>query len=139
MALILGIGILVYIIFSQQNPVWPLETSWVLGISLLAGILFYAFEEEIKTHSFLKRITLDELEDDEVLAVEHLTQEEKQKLGKHATDLIGTEDKMKLKHMGIHTLPVYRNLPKFAPFLFIGILVVYLFPEWIIPLVPAVF
>ncbi len=138
-SLVMGVGIIALIYYATTNPQWPRETTALLGISLLAGIIFYALEDEIKTHAFLKRITLEQLEDDEVLATEHLTHEEKEKWGKHIPNLIGTEDKLRLTHMNIHTIPVYRNLPKFAPFLLVGIIVVYLFPDWVLPLVPALF
>lgn len=136
---IMLLGMVLYFIYTLNNPWWPAETTFILGISLIAGIIFYALEDEIKTHAFLKRITLDQLEDDEVLAIEHLTHDEKEKWGKTIPSLIGTDDKLRLKHMGVHTVPVYRNLPKFAPFLLLGIIATYLFPEWILPLVPALF
>ncbi len=135
--LLAGVGAFLYYLLT--NPLWPAETTMLLGISLLAGIIFYAFEEEIKAHAFLKRITLEQLEDDEVLATEHLTHDEKEKFGKNIPALIGTDDVLRLKHMNMHTIPVYRNLPKFAPFLFAGIAVTYLFPAWVLPLVPALF
>ncbi|MBM3282439.1 MAG: prepilin peptidase [Candidatus Diapherotrites archaeon] len=125
-----------YYVFTQG--LWSSETIVVLSIAMLAGIIFYALEEEIKEHSFLKRITLNELEDDEVLAIEHLSPEEKEKWGKNIPNLIGTSDKIRLQHMNFHTIPVYRNLPKFAPFLFAGIIIVYMYPEWITPLIPGV-
>lgn len=133
----LAFGGMMYYVTRQQ--IWPIETVAVLSAAILAGIIFYALEDEIKEHAFLKRITLNELEDDEVLAVEHLTHEEKEKWGKNPPNLIGTDDKMRLTQMNVHTIPVYRNLPKFAPFLCAGIIVTYLYPEWIIPLVPALF
>ncbi len=124
--------------FSHQG-IWPLEMSVLIGVSLLAGIIFYAFEEEIKKHAFLKHITLEQLEDDEVLAVEHLTNEEKEKFGKNVPNLIGREDILRLKHANMHTIPVYRDLPRFAPFLFAGMGVTYLYPEWISTIVPVLF
>ena len=109
----------------------------LLELALGLGLAFYAFEEEIKTHSFLRRIALDELEDDEVLAREHFTQEEIKKWGEKIPGLVSREDIPHLKQKGFHTLPVYRNLPKFAPFLLVGIIITYLFPEWVSQIVPS--
>lgn len=125
--------------YVNGQGLWPGETTLALGIAMLAGIIFYALEDEIKEHAFLKRITLNELEEDEVLAIEHLTSDEKQKWGKNIPNLIGTSDGLRLKQMNVNTIPVYRNLPKFAPFLLAGIIVTYLYPEWILPLIPSVF
>lgn len=133
----IAMGALIYYVTTLQ--LWPVETVAVLSVSILAGMVFYTLEDEIKTFAFLKRITIEQLEDDEVLAIEHLTQEEKEKWGKSIPNLVGTDDKLRLKQMNVHTIPVYRNLPKFAPFLLFGIVFVYLFPEWVLPLVPAMF
>lgn len=126
---------LLLMIAQQPVPIGILFT--LTTIALLFGLLFYAFEDEVKIHSFLKRIPLNELEDDEVLALEHLTKEEKEKWGQTIPSLISREDIMALKHKGITHVPVYRNLPKFAPFLLIGILATYLFPELVAQLVPS--
>ncbi len=136
---IMLLGVLVLGWLNVQNPLWSIETTLFIGVSLFAGILFYAFEEEIKRHAFLKRIPLEQLEDDEVLAMEHLTAEEKQKMEKNISALVGTDDTLKLKQLGFHTIPVYRNLPKFAPFLLLGTLITYLFPQWVSQFVPVLF
>jgi len=128
-----------FMIYFSQQGIWPGEMSLLISVSLLSGIIFYGFEEEVKKHSFLKRITPNELEDDEVLAVEHLTKEEKEKFGKNVPNLIGRDDILRLKHADMHTIPVYRDLPRFAPFLFAGIVATYLYPEWISSIVPVLF
>lgn len=128
-----------FISYFFQRGIWPSEVSVLISVSLAAGIIFYAFEDEVKKHAFLKRITLEQLEDDEVLAVEHMTHEEKEKFGKNIPNLIGREDILRLKHANMHTIPVYRNLPRFAPFLFAGMLATYLYPEWVSTIVPVLF
>ena len=116
--------------------------SFLVGTALLIalglGIIFYALEDELKAHAFLKRIPLEQLEDDELLAVEHLSAEEKAKLGKNIPQLIDRTDILRFRHAGLHTIPVYRNLPKFAPFLLLGVLVVYVFPEILRPFIPMI-
>ena len=135
-----GILLVVFIaLFLYMNAQLPAGgiTLLLLEIAMILGLIFYAFEDEVKKHAFLKRIPLSELEDDEVLAIEHLTKEEKEKWGTKINDLISREDIPALKHKGLTTIPVYRNLPKFAPFLLTGILATYLFPEWISQIVPS--
>jgi prepilin signal peptidase PulO-like enzyme (type II secretory pathway) len=135
-----GILILVSaIILSQIIQTDLLSFFWVItmALALILGVLFYAFEDEVKKHSFLKRISISELEDDEVLAVEHLTKEEKEKWGKDIPNLVGTVDVKGLQHRGLTQIPVYRNLPKFAPFLLLGILLVYSFPSLVSEIVPS--
>ncbi len=130
---------LVYGVYSHNLGVIRPELNIALIAAMILGALFYAFEEEVKKHSFLQRIPLNQLEDDEVLAAEHLTEEEKKRFGKKVPGIIGTEDVLKLTHMGFQTMPVYRRLPKFAPFLLMGVGLTYLFPRTLIGIVPAVF
>lgn len=138
----LGMGmlivVLVFIAYSTANEIFSLLQGTILLLALGMGIIFYMLENEIKTHAFLKRIPLEEMEDDELLAVEHLSAEEKQKLGKEIPALIDRGDIQRFKHMGMHTIPVYRDLPKFAPFLFVGVLLVYLFPEALSAFIPVI-
>lgn len=134
--ILLAAFILLFLYMNTQLPSGGM-TLILLEAAMILGLIFYAFEEEVKKHAFLKRIPLSELEEDEVLAIEHLTKEEKEKWGTTIPDLISREDIPALKHKGLSTIPVYRNLPKFAPFLLIGILATYLFPEWVSQIVPS--
>lgn len=137
MSALFGLAVIGFVGYALQRELLNAEMSLLLGVSLFIGVVFYAFEEEIKAHAFLKRIPLSELEDDEVLATEQLSEEEKKRFGKNIPGLVGTEDTLRLTHMGFRTIPVYRNLPKFAPFLLVGMLVVYLFPGALTGIVPA--
>jgi Flp pilus assembly protein protease CpaA len=157
-------------------------TLILLEIAMVLGLVFYAFEDEIKKHHFLKKIEIGQLEDDEVLAIEHLTTKESatireisnqlaEKEWDHYSKLRSANDFRKkidayvyfafnrifnagkkeapssnlisreyiegLRGNGITHVPVYRNLPKFAPFLLIGILATYFFPEYVSQLVPS--
>jgi Flp pilus assembly protein protease CpaA len=136
-ALLFLTGITAYMFWAFNYSAMPPAMARVFGTALFFGIVFYGFEEEIREKMFLTRIPPEELEEDELLAEEHLTEEEKEKFGKEIPSLIEFSDKLKLKQMGFKTIPVYRNLPKFAPFLLIGILGTYLFPEIISQIVPA--
>ncbi|MFH0969932.1 MAG: A24 family peptidase [Candidatus Diapherotrites archaeon] len=130
-----GTGILLYLLWAQGN--YSISGLGFMSIALVMGIIFYAFEEEIKKNIFLERITINQLEEDEVVAGEMLTEEEKKKWGKKIPALVGVNDIPQLKQMGFSTIPVYRNLPKFAPFLFLGVLITYFFPEWTLNIVPS--
>lgn len=132
------IAVLVFIAYSMANEIFSLLQGTILLLALGMGIIFYMLENEIKAHAFLKRIPLEEMEDDELLAVEHLSADEKQKLGKEIPPLIDRGDIQRFKHAGMHTIPVYRDLPKFAPFLFVGVLLVYLFPEALSAFIPVI-
>lgn len=123
--------------FLTLHGLLPLPILLVFVIALFMGLVFYAFEDEVKAHAFLTHVPIDKIEEDEIFAIEHLTKEEKEKWGKNIPILIGPENRALFREKGMHTIPVYRNLPKFAPFLLIGVLMVYLFPEWIAMIVPS--
>lgn len=134
----MAIALIVFLAHSYTQGVFTPIQATVLLLAFGMGALFYMLEDEIKAHAFLKRIPIEQVEDDELLAVEHLSHEEKQKLGKDIPALIDRSDTARFKHAGIHTIPVYRDLPKFAPFLFAGVLIVYLFPGVLSAFIPVI-
>ncbi len=131
-------GLIIFLAYTLSQGIFSIPVTLLFLLALGMGILFYMLEDEVKAHAFLKRIPLEEMEDDELLAIEHLSAEEKEKLGKNITPLIERSDMLRFKHAGMHTIPVYRNLPKFAPFLLVGVLVVYFFPEAISAFIPGI-
>ncbi|MEK6901996.1 MAG: A24 family peptidase, partial [archaeon] len=70
----------------------PFPILVIFAVALLFGLVFYALEDEVKAHAFLERMPVEKLEEDELLAVEHLTHEEKEKWGKDIPTLIGPEN-----------------------------------------------
>ncbi|QQR92737.1 MAG: prepilin peptidase [Candidatus Iainarchaeum archaeon] len=132
------IALIVFLAYSFDQGIFSPIQAIVLLLAVGMGILFYMLEDEIKVHAFLKRIPLEQVEDDELLAAEHLSHEEKQKLGKDIPALIDRGDIARFRHAGMHTIPVYRDLPKFAPFLFAGVLVVYVFPGVLSAFIPVI-
>jgi len=95
---------------------------------LLFGVAFFAFEKGIKKEFFLKEIKTSELEEDEVLALEFVSEKEKEIIGKFR-GVIGEKEKETLMKGGIKKILVYRNLPRFGVFIFAGVIISILFPN----------
>ncbi|MDD5163790.1 MAG: A24 family peptidase [Candidatus ainarchaeum sp.] len=100
-----------------------------LGTGFACGLVFLALEKGIRKNFFLKKINLSELEEDEVIAAEFLGQKARETLKLAGKGIIGEKEKEKLEKAGIKEILVYRNLPPFAPFIFIAIITVLAFPE----------
>jgi hypothetical protein len=74
-------------------------------------------------------VKLEELEEDEVIAMEFTDSEILEKTGLGLKGIIGKKEKEKLKEMGIKEVIIYANAPRFGPFIFIGVALGILFPE----------
>ncbi|MFA4907939.1 MAG: A24 family peptidase [archaeon] len=128
-ALILGIGLAVYL-----GIVWFYDAASIALITFLAiifafGLPFMAFEAGIKEKFFLKRVSIGKLEEDEIIATEYLPEKAREKLGLKWKGVLGEKEKEELKKMKLRAVEVYRELPRFGPFAFIGVIVAIAFPE----------
>jgi Flp pilus assembly protein protease CpaA len=106
----------------------------VLVVPLSIALIFIALEKGIKREFFLKKISLQEIEEDELIAIEFQEKETLKKLNLGLKGIIGEKEKNELKKLGVKELMVYRNLPKFGPFIFVGVLINILFPGLLVSL-----
>lgn len=95
---------------------------------LLAGV-FVALEKPIKKNFFSKKVKLEELEEDEVIAMEFINKKILEKTGLGLKGIIGEKEKKKLKELGIKEVVIYANAPRFGPFIFLGVTLALWFPE----------
>jgi Flp pilus assembly protein protease CpaA len=124
---ILGIGILVYFAFLLQTGIAAVQTIVLFGITMLFALVFLALENGIRKNFFLERVNVEELEEDELIAADELDATTKQKIGIGVKGIADDEVLSKIKESGITMVPVYRNLPKFAPFVLVGCVTVVVF------------
>jgi Flp pilus assembly protein protease CpaA len=125
-----GLGIVLtayFAIMLNLETLLPL-TAIVIGIPVLFGLVFVAFEKGIRKTFFLKTMKLAQLDEDEVVATEFLDDKTNQLLGLKIKGVLGEQEIQKLKTAGIESVPVYRDLPPFAPFTLIGTGLAFLYP-----------
>ncbi len=105
----------------QQNglSIW---SAGVIAIPFLLSAGFVAVENTVKKHFFLQHIPLSELEEDEIIATEFMDEKTMSQSGLNLKKIIGENEKKQLRELGISKVPVYRNAPKFGPFIFLGVL-----------------
>lgn len=128
-SLFLGAVVAIYFWFVYSNDLLKIQWIYAMAVPISFALLFLALEKGIRKNFFLKKVKLKELEEDELIALEFLDEKLKKKLELKGKALIGKKEKEKLKELGVKEILVYRNLPKFAPFILIGTIAVIAFPE----------
>lgn len=129
-----GLGILIVFYFFLVYSAGLEKLIFVLLIPLSIALIFIALEKGIKKEFFLKKISLKEIEEDEVIAVEFTEKEVLEKLKLGLKGVIGEKEKIELEKQGVKELFVFRGLPKFGPFIFVGVLINLIFPQILIAL-----
>ena len=124
----------VYFVFMHSLG-WISQGFFLMLIPLLIALLFLAFERGIRRHFFLKSVPLQELDQDELIAWEFLSDDLRQALDLKVKRIIGEKEKAKLKELGHREVLVYRELPRFGPFILAGVLLALLMPDFFVLLV----
>lgn len=130
-AVFYGIAVIAYFSILMQLGLIRFEKILILSIPILFALVFLALEPGIRKNFFFKKVKLNELEEDEVIAIESLDSEIVKKLGLGFKGVLGEKEIEKLKELGLREVGVYRDLPPFAPFLLIGVIVAILKPDLI--------
>jgi Flp pilus assembly protein protease CpaA len=128
-SLFFGIIFFAYFFLLARLGILQQGTIVFLGTGFACGLVFLALEKGIRKNFFLKKINLLELEEDEVIAAEFLDEKTRNALELKTKGILGEKEKNKLENAGIKEILVYRNLPPFAPFVFIAIIIVLALPE----------
>ena len=124
---IIGIGILVYFAFLLQTGIANVQTIALFGVTMLFALVFLALENGIRKRFFLEMVKVEEMDEDELIAADEIDAQTKQEIGIGVKGIADAEVLRRIKERGIVTVPVYRNLPKFAPFVLVGCIVVIVF------------
>ena len=107
-----------------------LNYALVFAAPISLGVLFLAFEKGIRKEFFLKKIMVSEIEEDEILAPEFMGEEERKTIAQGFRGVIGEKEKKWLEEKGIKEICVYRNLPRFGAFIFIGVALALFMPSF---------
>ncbi|MFH1752251.1 MAG: A24 family peptidase [archaeon] len=121
-AFIFGIGFVVYFWFMFSRNVFPTEFLLLFAFPLFFGLIFVALEKQIREEFFLKKVKLSQLEEDEIIAFDYFDEKLKKELNLKEKRVLGKTEIEKLIELKVKTIPVYRDLPKFGPFIFVGVL-----------------
>ncbi|HLC80044.1 MAG TPA: A24 family peptidase [archaeon] len=125
---ILGGALVVYFYILISANIASAQYGTVLALPLLFGLVFMALEKGIRKEFFAKKIKLSEMEEDEIVALD-LMEEDGKKISAGIKGVFGNEEKKKLEKLGIGQIIVYRNLPRFGPFILIGVVAALFLPQ----------
>jgi hypothetical protein len=128
-AVIVGIALIAYFWVMLNSGFFQMQNALVLAIPLGFALLFLAFEKSIRKNFFLKKVKLKDLEEDELIALEFLPEKLQKKLDLKAKRIIDKKLIEEFKKEKITEVLVYRELPRFAPFIFVGIVLAIARPE----------
>tara|TARA_Y100000310_G_C20701495_1_gene830397 strand:- start:8675 stop:9484 length:810 start_codon:yes stop_codon:yes gene_type:complete len=128
-ALVLGVFFAIYLTYLVSIGLMDNTVVVVVAVPIVFALFFFALEKGIKRNFFLKNIALDKLEEDEVIATEFLDKDIKDKFKVYLKGVLGKNEIGELQKLGVKKVPVYRNMPPFAPFILLGVLAVLLNPE----------
>ncbi|MDO8625219.1 MAG: hypothetical protein Q7R47_03985, partial [Candidatus Diapherotrites archaeon] len=84
----------------------------------------------IKERYFMEKIAVDALEEDEIIATEFMDAKVLEQSGLNLKKIIGEAEKENLKKLGLAEVPVYRNAPRFGPFIFAGTMLALAAPQF---------
>lgn len=128
-AIVIAIALIAYFWVLHNSGFFQFQNLLVIAVPLFFALLFLAFEKSIRKNFFLKSVKLKDLEEDELIALEFLPEKMRKKLSLKAKGIIDEKLKKELAKEGVKEILVYRNLPRFAPFIFIGVVLAILKPE----------
>ncbi len=129
-AVMFGAIIIIYFGTITQMQMISITNTGIIIVPIIFGLVFLALQEGIKKHFFEQKITIEKIEEDEILA-ENRNEKKVTELLK-GKQLIGEKEKQLLKQHKIKYIYVLRQLPPFGPFILLGVLVAAYQPDLII-------
>ena len=136
-ALLLAMILTAYFWFAWSIRIFSGPAIALLTLPMAIAVLFLALEPGIRRQFFLKRVGLDQLEEDEIIAREYCDEQTRMALAGSSLGVLTENEIAKLRDAGIENVPVYRGLPPFGPFILAGVLLSLFFPQWLGLLMPV--
>lgn len=84
------------------------------------GFISVIFDKEIKNYIYLRQKPINKIEDGDVIYIEKLSKDLKEKLNLKNRNVLEEKDIKNIKTLNIKSLPIFDNLPRFGPYIFIG-------------------
>ena len=125
---VLGLALALYFSAMAGYGVMNSFMLYALGVPFAFGLVFVALQKGIKRNFFEKRIALGGIEEDEIIAAGRNS--EKVLMALKRKQLIGKKEVALLKRRGVKFIYVLRDLPKFGPFIFLGVLFALMQPNF---------
>jgi Flp pilus assembly protein protease CpaA len=116
-------------------PVFFFQKFWPILLPLCIGFAMLPLKDIILEKYYLKWLPIGKIGEEEVIAVEYLSERDKARLELGAKKIFTKGVLERAKKYGIKRLPIYLRLPPLVPFLTIGIAVFYVFGDVFLSLI----
>ncbi len=128
-ALLIGFILVAYFVIMGSYGLISTGFLVLIGVPFIVGLLYFGLQEGIKREFFEKKVLLKELEEDEIIG----SNNSKKVFGiMRKKQLVGEKELKKMEKEKIKSISVLRNLPKFGPFIFVGVVIGLLQPELVL-------
>ena len=127
-ALMFGGIMAIYFYMLRSTGFVSMQYITLFALPVAFALVFLALEKGIKKEFFLKKIKLEEMDEDEVIAFEFMSKKEQEKFDA-IKKVIEKKEIEELNKKGVKELLVFRDLPRFGPFILIGVLLALAFPN----------
>ena len=120
---ILYLLMLIFFTYFLYYSITVLEQSifyLFLIVPIFFGFFSVIFDKEIKNYIYLKNKFINKIEDGDVLCVEKVSKEVREKLNLKGREVLEEKDLETIKKLNLKSLPIYDNLPRFGPYILIG-------------------
>lgn len=99
----------------------------LLLLPIFLGLTSVIMEPEVKKYIYLRNKPLRKVEEGDVICFESLSKKIALKLNMKNRSVIEEKDLLIIKNLDVKSLPIYDNLPRFGPYIFIGVIVSFLY------------
>ncbi|MGB9577143.1 MAG: prepilin peptidase [Candidatus Micrarchaeia archaeon] len=132
----IALAVIVLYLFNFVLQAGVIENAFVACL-LAAAAFLSTFKAQIMREVIIKRVPISGIEDEDVLAIEEISPAivKKYKLGRVLTAKEVAKLKLVKKEKRMNRFPVYKNLPRFGPYVFGGLIASLLLGDFIFLLV----
>ena len=125
--------IFLFMLIYSSSVLYFSSFYFLILVPIFFGLFIVVFEKEVKEYIYLEYKLVKDLEDGDVLAVEYLKDLTLSDLKLKNRTVIEEKDILRFKKSKkIKRLPIYYNLPKFGPFIFLGLIVFLLISKYLL-------
>jgi Flp pilus assembly protein protease CpaA len=117
----------VYLLYSAVYDVGFSKYFLLLLIPIFIGLLTVLFEEEIKKNIYLKKKSIKNIEEGDVIAFDFVSKDLAKKLNMGNRQVIEEKDLLVIKNLDVKYLPIFDNLPRFGPYILLGFIIGFLY------------
>ncbi|MDP3742651.1 MAG: prepilin peptidase [Candidatus Micrarchaeota archaeon] len=112
--------------FSVINPTGALNAAAIVSLLAIMGATIFStsMKDQIMNEVIVQKLSIKQIEDEDILATERMDAKLVKKYDIERVLTVENVNKLKKiqREKGVKTFPVYKNLPRFAPYVFVSLI-----------------